>query len=89
MSGFLISLIDWAANLFSIILLIRVLLSWVDPDPYNPVVQFIYRITNPLLNTIRRYIPMRVAMMDFSPIIAFLLIEVVRRILISALIRLS
>jgi YggT family protein len=89
MSGFLISLIDWAANLFSIILLIRVLLSWVDPDPYNSVVQFIYRITNPLLNTIRRYIPMRVAMMDFSPIIAFLLIEVVRRILISALIRLS
>lgn len=88
MISFLISFIDWAANLFSMILLIRVLLSWVDPDPFNPIVQFIYRITNPLLNTIRRYIPIRAVMIDFSPIIAFLLIEVLRRILISALIRL-
>ncbi|MBI1869618.1 MAG: YggT family protein [Chlamydiae bacterium] len=82
------NLIDWIARFYSLILLIRVLLSWVSPDHFNPIVQFLYRVTDPLLNRIRSLIPLRWAMIDFSPIIAFLLIELVRRILIQMLVRL-
>jgi len=84
---FLIRFIDWVASFYYLILFIRVLFSWVNPDPFNPVVQFIYRLTEPLLGLIRRIIPIRLSMFDFSPIIAFLLIELVKRILIQGLIR--
>lgn len=54
------------------IILIRALISWVNPDPYNNIVQFLYRTTEPILEPIRRFLPpMRI---DISPIIAFLLI---------------
>lgn len=86
---FLINLIQWLASVYSFILLIRVLLSWVSPDPYNPIVQIIYKLTEPLLYQIRRFIPVRWAMIDFSPIIAFLLIELLKRLLIQALLSLA
>jgi YggT family protein len=83
---FLIRLVDWLASFYYLILFIRVLFSWVN-DPFNPVVQFIYRMTEPLLSQIRRILPLRLSMFDFSPIVAFLLIELVKRILIETLIR--
>jgi len=54
------------------LILIRALISWVNPDPYNPVVRFLHAATEPVLEPIRRFLPlMRI---DISPIIAFLLI---------------
>lgn len=84
---FFIRLIEWIANFYYLILFVRVLFSWVNPDPFNPVVQFIYRMTEPLLSRIRRILPLRLSMFDFSPIVAFLLIELVKRGLIQILIR--
>lgn len=87
---FLIRLVDWIASVYSLLILIRVLLSWVNPDPYNQIVQFIYRFTEPLLSRIRRILPNQWGgMIDFSPIIAFLLIELVKRGVIQLLIRLA
>jgi YggT family protein len=54
------------------IIIIRALVSWVNPDPWNPIVQFLYRVTEPVLRPIRRRIPM--SGIDVSPIIVILAI---------------
>ncbi|MBL8014559.1 MAG: YggT family protein, partial [Candidatus Omnitrophica bacterium] len=65
------------------LIIVRALISWVSPDPYNPIVQFLYRATDPLLNPIRRIMP---AMpIDVSPIIAYFLMHIVRLFLVQTL----
>ncbi len=54
------------------LILIRALLSWVNPDPFNPIVQFLMRITEPVLEPIRRLLPP--LPIDISPIIVFFII---------------
>jgi len=70
------SLIMAFANLFLTILflykwviIISALLSWVQPDPYNPIVQMLYRLTEPAYAFVRRYIPTVVGGMDMAPMI--------------------
>ncbi len=78
------------ANVVSIILtlfywmfLIRALISWVNPDPFNPIVQFLHRMTEPILQPIRRFLPF--GPMDFSPIIAFIAIIFLQGFLVASL----
>ncbi len=61
---YLLSLYQW-------IIIARAVLSWVNPDPYNPIVRFIHNITEPVLAPIRRRLPMSYGGIDFSPIIVF------------------
>jgi len=56
------------------VIIIRALVSWVNPDPYNPIVQFLQRVTDPVLYQIRKRLGMGSMGFDFSPIIAILLI---------------
>ena len=56
------------------VIIVRALISWVNPDPYNPIVQFLQRVTDPLLYQIRKRLGMGSMGFDFSPIIAILLI---------------
>ena len=70
----LLQFLYFAVYLYQIILLIRIVLSWVNPDPSNRLVMFLYGITDPLLDLARRYIPIRIGMMDLSPMIVFLLL---------------
>ncbi len=57
------------------LIIIRALLSWVNPDPFNPVVQFLHKATDPVLEPIRRMLPVQLQIgLDISPIIAFLII---------------
>ena len=56
------------------VIIIRALISWVNPDPYNPIVQFLQRVTDPVLYQIRKRLGMESMGFDFSPIIAILLI---------------
>lgn len=65
------------------LILIRALISWVNPDPYNPIVQFLYRTTEPILNPIRRLLP--VMGIDISPILAFFGIIFLRSFLVATL----
>ena len=61
--------------LYKWIILIRALLSWVNPDPYNPVVRFFVGVTEPVLRPLRRIIPpYRTGGLDFSPVLAFLIL---------------
>ncbi len=59
--------------LFYYLMIARVILSWVNPDPRNPIVQFIYNCTEPMLARIRDKIP-PVGMIDLSPIVWFVLL---------------
>ena len=85
------------ANLLSIVLtilywliLVRALISWVNPDPYNPIVQFLYKTTEPILYHIRRMLPMQIGVgIDISPIIAFLILIFLRSFLVKTLLDIS
>ncbi|MBU0701672.1 YggT family protein [bacterium] len=70
------------------ILVVRMLLSWVNPDPYNQIVQAIYRITEPILAPFRRIIP-PMGMIDISPIVVFLLLSFIEKFVVGILLQLS
>lgn len=87
LSNFITSLakvIDVVLTMFYWLILIRALISWVNPDPFNPIVQFLYRVTEPVLQPIRRLLPPMG--IDISPIIAFLLIMFLKSFLVTTLI---
>ena len=65
------------------LILIRALVSWVNPDPFNPFVQFLVRMTEPVLEPIRRLLPPLA--IDISPIIAFFGIIFLQRFLVASL----
>jgi len=68
------------------LILIRALISWVSPDPLNPIVQFLYKTTEPILEPVRKRLPLNFRFgIDISPIIAFLLIIFLQSFLIKTL----
>ncbi len=72
------------------LILIRALISWVNPDPFNPIVQFLIKTTEPVLEPIRRVLPFSLRFgLDISPIIAFLLLLFLRSFLVRTLLDLS
>ncbi|WP_088553901.1 YggT family protein [Calderihabitans maritimus] len=81
----LIPVIDIAFNILDLLIIARVLLSWVRPDPYNPIVRFIYETTEPILAPFRRIMPRGTIPIDFSPLLALLVLDLARRLLIQIL----
>lgn len=79
----LATILDVALNLYMWIIVIRALISWVNPDPYNPIVQILYRITEPVLYPIRKRLPF--GQIDFSPIIVILIILFLQYFLVASL----
>jgi len=59
---------------YMLIVIARAILSWVSPDPYNPIVRFLYNVTEPVLHRIRRSLPFDMGGIDFSPTILILVI---------------
>ncbi|HUV50446.1 MAG TPA: YggT family protein [Anaerolineae bacterium] len=82
-------IIDIVLLCFMWIVVARAVLSWVNPDPYNPIVRFIHNATEPVLYRIRRFIPVNFIGIDLSPIIVFLVIIFLRTFIVSSLFRLS
>ena len=70
------------------IIIIRVLISWVSPDPFNPLVQFLIQATDPVLEPARRFIP-TIGPLDISPMIVLLLLQVIQHFLVRTLFELS
>ncbi|OGX38138.1 MAG: hypothetical protein A3C53_02900 [Omnitrophica WOR_2 bacterium RIFCSPHIGHO2_02_FULL_68_15] len=92
----LANLVSAAAQILSILLtimywliLIRALISWVNPDPTNPIVRFLHTATEPVLDPLRRVIPTWRMGLDLSPLIAFLLIVFIQKFLVTTLMDLS
>ncbi|MBU1061116.1 MAG: YggT family protein [Candidatus Omnitrophica bacterium] len=72
------------------LLLIRALISWVNPDPHNPIVMFLYKTTEPILYPIRKMLPLQFGIgIDLSPIIAFLILIFLRSFLVKTLLDIS
>ena len=82
-------ILDMALYFFMWVVIIRSLISWVNPDPYNPVVQFLTRVTEPILNPIRRLLPTYSIGIDLSPLIAILIIYFMREFLVRSLIEIA
>ncbi len=92
LSNFIIGLakvIDIALTLYMWIIIFRALISWVNPDPYNQIVIFLYRVTEPVLGPIRRRLPMRNVGIDISPIIVILVIIFLQYFLVETMIQMT
>lgn len=76
-------LIDYVLWIYMWIIIIRALLSWVNPDPWNPIVRFLYQVTEPVLRPIRHRLP--VTGIDFSPVVVILGIYFLQLFLIRVL----
>ncbi len=82
----LTSILDIILKALQLLIVIRALLSWVSPDPNNNLVQFIYKVTEPILYPIRKLLPVSLKFgLDISPVIAFLAIIFLQRFLLSTL----
>ncbi|MDD5496252.1 MAG: YggT family protein [Candidatus Omnitrophica bacterium] len=79
------TILNYALTILTWLIIIRALLSWVNPDPFNPIVQFLYKVTEPLLAPFRRLIPVYSIGIDFSPIFALLLIWFLKLFLVRTL----
>ena len=78
----LIPLLRLVFELLSFAILARVFLSWFNLSPYHPVVSFVNRVTDPILQPLRRVIP-AIGMIDMTPIVALILLQVVERVLVA------
>lgn len=80
----LAQLLQMVFQIYTLILIARVLITWVNPDPFNPVVQFLARVTDPVLEPLRKVIP-SIGPFDISPIVALLLLQALQHFLIRTL----
>lgn len=85
----LAKILDYGLTIYMWVIIARALISWVNPDPYNPIVQFLYRITEPVLTPIRRLIPIYKIGIDISPIIVIMAIFFLQNFLVISLLQLA
>jgi YggT family protein len=78
-------ILDIALTLYMWIIIARAVVSWVNPDPYNPIIRFLNAVTEPVLYQIRRRLPINFGGIDFSPIIVILVIVFIQSFLVRSL----
>ena len=81
--------LDLVLSIYMWIIIARAVLSWVNPDPFNPIVRFIHNVTEPVLYRIRALIPVSFGGIDFSPIVALLGVMFLETFVVKSLMRLS
>jgi len=81
----LANLIELVLNAYLIIVIARAVLSWVNPDPDNPIVRFIHRVTEPVLRPIRDRLPTVAMGLDLSPMVVLLAIYFLKSFLVGSL----
>ncbi len=85
----LAEVVYYVFNIYMFIIIARALLTWVNPDPYNPIVRFLYNATEPVLGWVRRHVPIVFGGLDLSPLLVLLAISVLKTFLINVLQRLA
>jgi YggT family protein len=88
LANFLVALaqiLDLLLWVYMWIVVARALVSWVNPDPYNPIVRFLHAATEPVLYRVRRALPVYAGGIDFSPIIVFVAVIFLQRFLVRSL----
>jgi YggT family protein len=81
--------LNYVLTFYMWIVVVRAVLSWVNPDPYNPIVRFIHNVTEPILDPIRTRLPVGFGGIDVSPIIVILGIVFLQNFVVNSLLRLS
>lgn len=85
----LATVINLVLTIYMWIVIVRALISWVSPNPYNPIVQFLHRATEPVLWRVRRYLPLGGIGIDFSPLVVILIIYFLKLFVVRTLIQIA
>ena len=85
----LATVLNYALMFYMWIIIARAVLSWVSPDPYNPIIRFVHNVTEPVLYPIRRRLPLGFGGIDFSPLVVLLDIIFLQSFLVNSLARLA
>lgn len=79
------TIVDYALWAYMWAFILRAVLSWVSPDPYNPIVRALYSVTEPVLSILRRRLPLFAGSIDFAPLVAVLIIVFLQRFIVRTL----
>jgi YggT family protein len=79
---------DILLTLYTFIIIARAIISWVNPDPYNPIVNFLYRATEPVLYRVRSFLP-DLGGLDLSPLVVLLAVQFLQRFAVSSVVELA
>jgi YggT family protein len=79
---------DILLTLYTFIIIARAIISWVSPDPYNPIVNFLYRVTEPVLYRVRALLP-DLGGLDLSPLVVLLVIQFLQRFAVTSVMELA
>ncbi|CAM2865841.1 YggT family protein [Helicobacter burdigaliensis] len=82
-------ILSMVINLYIWVIIIAAIISWVRPDPYNPIVQILYKLTEPLYAKIRRVIPTVISGVDLTPLIVLLCLKFIDLFIIRLLLNFS
>lgn len=85
---FIAQVLSQLLTLYFWIVIISAVMSWIDPNPYNPIVRFVYAITQPVFSWVREHLPVIFGGIDLSPIVVIIGIQFVQVYLLPTLVRL-
>ena len=80
------NVLDLALTIYFWVIIARALISWVNPDPYNPIVRFLYNVTEPVLSYLRNRLPLVYGGLDLSPLLVIGVIIFLRYSLVQTLV---
>ena len=84
---YIAQLLHHLLEIYKWIIIIAAIISWVSPDPYNPIVRFLYSVTEPVLRRVRKLVGSRFGPIDVSPVIVIIVIVLIQRLLAKSIIR--
>lgn len=87
--GALYQVVSLVFQIYILIVVARAIVSWVNPDPYNPIVRFLHNATDPVLDRIRRVLPLQFSGIDFTPIALLLALSVLQQALLRLIARMA
>ncbi len=79
---------DILLTLYTYVIIGRAIISWVNPDPYNPIVNFLYRATEPILHKVRTILP-NMGGLDLSPLVVLIAVQFLQRFVVTSVIELA
>ncbi len=85
----LAQVLNLGLTIYMWLIIARALLSWVNPDPYNPIVRFLYNVTEPVLAWLRQRLPLVYSGLDLTPLLVLLAIVFLKNFLIASILDLA
>lgn len=83
--GWLLVTIQELLNIYFWVVFIAVILTWIEPNPYNPIVRFLYSVTEPVFDFVREHLPVVFGGLDLSPIVVLLTIGFIQRVVLVSI----